>query len=416
MTFKRQLTTFVAVLALMGAAAPVLVPNAEAAQAAQGKIGPKVGKPLQEAQQLANKGDFQGAMAKVNEAQAIESKTPAEQAVIYEFQGFVAIRLNDYETAAKAYAGAVDANLVPDDKLADHLTTLTKLEFQTKNYQAAIKYGNMALEKKPDPELADLVAKAYYIEKDYAGASQALKKQIDMAEKSQTPVSEETLKLLLSSEYNLKNNAGVMAAMTQLLQKYPSEKYWTDALNLVEDSGKKSDEDRLQVLRLKSRMTKMQAAEYVNMAQIALRQGVPGDAKNALEKGFAEGVLSKKDDSALLEESRAAAQKDKSTLPSQAKEIAGTSNGNAYLSLAEAFISYGQCPNAVDIIKQAMSKNIIKDADKANLDLGIAYACANNASEASATFAKIPAESKYGDLARLWTVALPQIKNQPAAN
>jgi len=414
MTFKRQLTTFVAVLALFGAAAPALVPHAEAAQSAQGKIGPKVGKPLQEAQQLANKGDFQGAMAKVNEAQAIPDKSPAEQAVIYEFQGFVAIKLNDFATAAKAYAGAVDDNLVPEEKLPDHLSTLTQLEYQIKDYPAAIKYGNMAIDKGAKTDIALLVAQAYYLQKDYQGAATALKKLIDIANQTQTPVQEDWLKLLLSSEYNLKNNAGVMAAMEQLLEKFPSEKYWTDALNIVEDTGKKSDEERLQVLRLKSRMTHMQGSEYVNMAQIALRQGIPGEAKIALEKGFAEGALNKKDDSAMLEEARGAAQKDKSTLPSQAKEIAATNKPAAYLSLGEAYVSYGQCQNAVDIIKQAQQKGA--EADKASLDLGIAYVCNHQAAEATEAFKQVPADSKYAQLARLWIIAIPQLKSLPTAS
>jgi len=414
MTFKRQLTTFVAVMALLGGAAPVVVPQAAAAAAqAQGKIGPKVGKPLSEAQQLANKNDFQGAMAKVNEAQAIDNKNPAEQAVIYEFQGFLALKLNDYPAAQKAYAAAVDENLVAPEKLADHLTTLTKLAYQNKDYPAAVKYGNMALQQNENTDLALLVGQAAYLQKDYPTATAAFKKLLEIADKTQTPVQEDWLKLLLSSEYNTKNNAGVMAAMEQLLQKFPSEKYWTDALNLVEDSGKKSDEERLQVLRLKNRMTKMQGAEYVNMAQIALRQGVPGDAKIALEKGFAEGVLSKKDDSSLLEEARASAQKDKSTLTSQAKEITASGKGSAMLSLGEAFISYGQCQNAIDIIKQAAQKGV--DADKTNLDLGIAYACNNQANEAIEAFRKVPADSKYAQLARLWAIAVPQMKSQPTA-
>lgn len=409
MTFKRQLTTFVAVLALLGGAAPAVVPVAEAAAAAQGKIGPKVGKPLQEAQQLANKGDFQGAMAKVNEAQAVEPKTPAEQSVIYEFQGFVALKLSDFETAAKAYAGAVDNDMVAPEKLPDHLSTLTKLEYQNKNYPAAIKYGNMSLQNGGNTDIALLVAQAYYLQKDFAGAANAFKNLIALAEKNQVPVQEEWLKLLMSSQYNNKDTAGVMATMEQFLQKFPSDKYWYDALTLVEDnSNLKSDEDRLQVLRLKNKMTRMQAAEYVNMAQLALRQGVPGDAKVALEKGFSEGVLSKKDDSALLEEARTSAQKDKSSLPTQAKEIASVNKGSAWLSLGEAYISYGQCQNAVDFIKQAQQKNIV-DADRSNLDLGMAYACNNQNTEAAAAFGKIPADSKYGPLARLWIIALPQL-------
>src|SRR5262249_33648548 len=157
-----------------------------------------------------------------------------------------------------------------------------------------------------------------------------------VADKTQTKVEPEWLGTLFKVEYEKNNNfAGAMAALEMLLQRYPSSDYWRAALNVVEDRNKLGDEDRLQLFRLKTKMVKMQPEEYSEVARLAIRLGFPGEAKTALEKAQAEGVLNQgkngADRVALLEQARAAAQKDKSTLPAQAKEIAAANKGSAYL-------------------------------------------------------------------------------------
>ncbi len=419
MTFRHQLTILVTVLTLFGGAGAVQAkPDAKTDQAAAGKVGPKVGKPLQEAQALANKGDFQGAMAKINEAQAVENKNPAEQSVIYEFEGYVALHLNDYVTAAQAYSASYDAGLTPADKVAETLSTLTKLYYQNKDYPNAIKYGSVAEQNgSADIAVATLVAQSYYLQKDFTGASKSLHALIDIANKTQAPVQEDWLKLLQSSEFNNKNSAGVMNATELLLEKFPSDTYWTNAINLIEDTGGKlSDAERLQLLRLKIKVTKMQPPEYTEMAQIALRLGFPGDAKTALEKGFSDASLGSGKNAAehnsLLEQARSAAQSDKSSLPALAKEVANSKKASAQLGLGEAYLTYGQCQNAVDTITQGIGKQVIPETDLTLLDLGNAYACNNQTADAVATFNKVPTSSKLYEVARLWIISLHQVPGQ----
>ena len=71
---------------------------------ASAAVSAKVGKPLQEAQQLAAAGNYKGAMAKVNEAEAVPGKTAEETRVIAQMKDFIAVKSGDTSTTAGAKA------------------------------------------------------------------------------------------------------------------------------------------------------------------------------------------------------------------------------------------------------------------------------------------------------------------------
>ena len=55
---------------------------------AEAAVRAKVGKPLQEAQKLAGEGNYKGAMAKVNEAEAVSGKTAEETKIINQMKDY----------------------------------------------------------------------------------------------------------------------------------------------------------------------------------------------------------------------------------------------------------------------------------------------------------------------------------------
>ena len=65
-------------------------------------VSREVGKPLKAAQEDLKKGDYKGALQKLQEADALPKKSPYEQHLIHEMEGYAYVRTQQYPQAAKA--------------------------------------------------------------------------------------------------------------------------------------------------------------------------------------------------------------------------------------------------------------------------------------------------------------------------
>src|SRR5579864_6090298 len=72
----------------------------------------KLAKPLHEAQELLNKKDYNGAIAKLKEADGIPSKTPYDQHLINDFFGFAYAKTNQLPEAAKHWEAELDDGML----------------------------------------------------------------------------------------------------------------------------------------------------------------------------------------------------------------------------------------------------------------------------------------------------------------
>ncbi len=124
---------------------------------ASAAVSAKVGKPLQEAQKLASEGNYKGAMAKINEAEAIGGKSAEENKIISQMKDFIAVKSGDTSTAAGAKAKfANDYNAKKyKDVIAD---------------SEALKSHNVL-----DANSMQIIAQAYYLSGDKAGCLKYIK-------------------------------------------------------------------------------------------------------------------------------------------------------------------------------------------------------------------------------------------------
>lgn len=378
-----------------------------------GKVGAKVGKPLKEAQELAQKGKFQDALAKVKEAQAIADKTPFETFTINEFLGYVAVNLKDYATAAKAYEATINSGLVPTDQYAQRLKATAQLYYQVKNYPKATEYSNRYLkEVGPDSELSLMIAQAYYLTQDYAKAATAVNQVIDAAAKAGKPVKEDWLQLAMSAEFKLGDMAAVQKSLKSLVARYPSAEYWQQLLDIMQRQPGLSDRNNLDIYRLRNATGALKAGdEMVEMAQLAIQAGLPGEAEAVLEKGFATNVLggnNKERELRLLNMAKSQAATDQKSLPAFDKEAAAAKTGDADVKLGEAYMSYGQYDQAIAAIQRGIAKGGLKNSDDAQMRLGLAYLKAGKKAEALTAFRAVKSDPRLAEIAGLWTIIAGQ--------
>lgn len=212
-----------------------------AGEAAAQTIGPRVGKPLKAAQEAMQKKDWPTALASVKEAQAIDGKTPYEQYQINEFLGFILINQRDYGGAVAAFEQNINSGQVPADELNNKLKTLTQLAFQIKQYSKSADYATRYLRAVPnDTEIQVLRAQSYYLQKNYKEAIDAITPVVASAERAGRRPDENWLLLMMRSNYELDDSAGITGSLERLVRHYPKAEYW-DGLLATLLRGENSD-------------------------------------------------------------------------------------------------------------------------------------------------------------------------------
>ena len=99
---------------------------------------------------------------------------------------------------------------------------------------------------------------------------------------------------------------------------------------------------------------------------------------------------------------------DKPQLPQLAKEAEKATQGQAYVALGQAYLSYGMFDEAIDALKKGIAKSGVTDIDEAQISLGIAYLRKGQKDLARQAFKAVKAESKWHDLAEMWEIRTQQ--------
>ena len=375
------------------------------------KMTKKVDKPLLDAQKARGEKNWDQVIAKVNEAEAVPvEKSPYDLFWIREFRGIANVNLKKYPEALNDLGPGFDspcmdaADKVPRSKL------LMQLAFQTKDYPKAIEFGKKAQELNPsDPEVGVYLANSYYITNDFANTKTVSAAAIKQLEDSGQKPEETLYRILQSACLNLKDNDCVVAQIEKLVINYPKPNYWTDLINsLLRVSS--NDKELLNVLRLSDGVDVMkEASQYTEMAQLALGQGLPGEAQAILEKGQQKGMFSEQREKDLanriMTDAKQAATLDKSTLDKQDASARAKPTGEADVKLGAAYLSYGQNDKAIEALQRGIGKGGVKNPDEAGLLLGIAYMRSNNKPEAVKAFQTVKQNPAMTRIAKMWLIS-----------
>jgi outer membrane protein assembly factor BamD (BamD/ComL family) len=148
----------------------LLAPTVAVAQSAP-KVGAKMAKPLRAAQEALNAKNWDEALARLAEADAIQPQSEYEAFTIDEWTGFALLQKKDYAGAEKAMAEATSSGFVPEAELTQRYKVLTQLNYEIKNYPKAVEYGNKALQREPgSKDIVTMVAHSLFLQDDFAGA------------------------------------------------------------------------------------------------------------------------------------------------------------------------------------------------------------------------------------------------------
>jgi len=343
-------------------------------------VSAHVGTLLQEAQAMGKAGNWRGAMAKVNEAEAAPNKTSADNAVISQMKNYIAVSSGDASIGGAAGAKAKFANDYNAGKYRDVIADADNLK----------KYNAFGAQEQL------LVGQAYYKANDFAGCVRYSKTLSG---------SDTALELLARCAYEINDEATQRQALEQLVARGGKPEHWKLLLKLGERARGLSDHNSLDINRLRLLSGSMSGKDdYIALGQFALQFKCAAEAQAAMEKGVAAKALTDDRSLRLLGVIKAQAA---ANLANEAKALAAANaapQGDDLVALGENMIGEGKAKDAIGVIQNGMKKPL-KDANNAQLRLGQAYLAVGQKAEAKAAFGKVKTPEKDAMIAHLWTLA-----------
>jgi tetratricopeptide (TPR) repeat protein len=403
-------------------ATPAFTPAGIVAAQEKPKVSKQVAKPLKAAQDALQAKKWQEGLARLKEVEAIPGKTPYDEFLMNELAGFAYVRTNQLADAARALEASFNSQYFDQSQTATRVQALAQINYQLKNYDKAIEYGNRAIKAgAADEDMMTLVGQAYYIKGDYKGTLRFMNGYVDGVEKRGGTPKEQSLELIMSSCVKLDDAECTTKALERLVARYPKPVYWQNLMYSLFQSQDNTDKQLLHIYRLASEVDVLKRPEdYTEMAQLAIEQGSPGEAQRILEKGIEKNVFAeqreKDRNTRLLESAKKQAQTDKASIPKMAKDAASpNATGDRLIGLGIAYMSYQQYDKAAEAFQQALAKGSLKNPEEAQIFLGISQLKQQKKDEALKAFKAVKNDPKLSRIASLWALHAQQSPSAPTA-
>jgi tetratricopeptide (TPR) repeat protein len=375
------------------------------------KVSNKVGVALKAAQEAVTKKQFDVAAAKIKEAEAVEKKTAFDQFKINEITAYMYVTQQKYGEVAQVYEKYL---ATPQYLSAEQSATLTKtiaqLYYNAKQYGKAEEYSRRWLKERPgDTEMWALLSQIHYVNKEFKECREAASTATSTAEKAGQAPKELWLQLSQTCSVQMDDQAGVMTAYEKLVRYYPKPDYWE---RLIDRAGRNERSDRvmLGIFRLQNDVGAMKRPDqYMEYAQLAADQAMPGEALKVVEAGYEKKVLGaepkdKDRHERLLTLMKEKATADKAQLPQYEKEAQASSAATGQLDagLGLAYFSYEMYDQAIQALEKGLKKGGLKNTDEYRIALGIAHLRKGQREQARSVFKAVPNDSPMAKVANLW--------------
>ena len=416
-------------LAAIGVTAPALVSSAHAQQksdapaaaaqaAAKDTVRPDMFKLLDPAaiKALMDAKNFTEVQNRLAQAEAMPNRTPYEEYVINRMKLSWALGSENNAAALPIMEAILNSGRLTPAEQLNYYQALGDANFNAKNYPKAVEWYNRFVKEGGDAsKVRFALSRAQTNSGNFAGAKELLMANINDAKKAGQKPTENDLRLLGQEANKAKDTATYLFALENLVQHYPTDDFWMDLLSrgITRKAGFDEPTYGADMLRLEMAAVKAMPPEhYTYLAEVALRDGFPAEAKEVLDAGFASGVLGKGSDAkthtALRSKATKQAADDVKTIGAGEANAAKAKTGAGLVNLGWAYATMGQADKGIGFIQQGIAKGGLKAPDEAKLRLGMAQARAGKKAEAVQTFQGINGKGGAADIAKYWVILLQQ--------
>jgi tetratricopeptide (TPR) repeat protein len=281
---------------------------------------------------------------------------------------------------------------------ADRLTlseTMINVSLRNKDYAKVVtwaKYYTQAGGTNPRVHLA--MIQSLSLQKMHKEVLQEMADRQKLDASTGRQADEAELRVYAFSQKQIKDDAGYLRTLTQLVKRFPSKDYWSDLLNTMGRLPGFSTRLQLDVSRLMEATETLDGPDdYTDMAVFALKVGLPYEALRALEK--APSAANAK----LKQQAQHRAAEDEKAM----KTISINSEDAAVLAqLGDVMLSKGQWDKAAEAYQKALAKGGLKREAEVRLHSGIALFKLNQIEPAKAMWSGVQGDESLTTLSGLW--------------
>ena len=395
-------------MAAIGFTAAMPVLGLSTAYAAE-TVRAEVGGPLQAAQKMMSSGNAKGALNELRKLDNVSNKTSNELYLIERVRAAAASTAGDYDMAAKSFENLLASGKLSGAEASKFSEGLVGIYMRAKDYGKANAAINRALKDRDDPKLRAYLIQNHMAMGNNAEATRLLQADLRADEKAGRTPPEDQLAMMANLQNKSGDKAGYVSTIEKLAAHYPKTSYWADLLNRI--SGKPGFANRLNVdvyrLKLANGLLK-KPSDYMELAQLVLRDGAPAEAAKIVDKGYKAGVLGVGTDAPRHQRLKDLADKSVAdsakTFAASETALTAAKDNDGLLSLGYALVQSGQNDKGLKMMETAI-KSGVKRPDDAKLRLGQAYAAAGKKSQAISTWKSVEGKDGTADLARYFIMA-----------
>jgi len=355
---------------------------------------------------------YDEALARLKEADALPNKSAYENYVLDRMRGSAAAGAGDSVLAAKSFEAALASGRLPAADTIATLDMIARQYFAAKDYkQAATWSARLIKEGGETDERRQLSTRARYFSEDYDGVRKDAAVSIQRLEQAGQKPTQELLELEASSEQKLNDQPAYTLTLEKLVTYYPKPEYWKDLIYRIGSKPGFSPGLYLNLVRLRYALgLYSKPAEYIEFAERATNAGFPVEARQAIEQGYARGILGAGSgtDATTQQKLRAKVAKDaiddlKDIKRAEADALKSP-DGTALIGVGYNYVVNAQPDKGITLMEQGLKKGGLKRPDEATLRLGMAHAMSGQKEKATAVLKDVHGKDGAEDLARLWTI------------
>lgn len=411
---KSRLAHLGLAMAALGFTAVSPVIGLSTAHAAE-TVRAEIGGPLQAAQKMMSQGNAKGAMNELRKLDNVK-KSDNEAYLIERVRAAAASSAGDYDTAARSFENLINSGKLSGAERAKFSEGLVGIYMRAREFGKANAAINKELAKGDDPKLRGYLIQNYVSMGNMTEAMRLLQSDLRNAEKAGRTPQEDQLKMLANLQNMKGDKDGYVSTIEKLAQYYPQPSYWADLLNRVKAKSGFSARLNTDVLRLQLANNLLKKPnEYMELAQLVLRDGAPGEAVKIIEKGYKDGVLGIGADAPRHQRLKDLAAKNLAeaakNLATEEAALTKAADNNGLLNLGYGLVQSGQADKGLKMMEAAIKAGGLKQPEDAKLRLGEAYAAAGKKSQAISILKTVGGKDGTAELARYWIMAI----NRPMA-
>ena len=394
--------------ALLGCAAH----NAQAAGSERPtySITKKAYEQLEKVGDLAQKKQWDAALAELDRMAERKYLNPYERAMMWQARSGVHFAKTEYEQSAKDMEQALALDAMPEQVELDAQYNLAQLYFTLERFGAsADMFAKWAAHKKTvQPSNDYVIASAYAQAHRFAEALPYAQKAVDGMKEPKEP----WLALLVSLQYEQHRDAEVAAVLERLVQTFPKREYWLQLCETYLALGK--GEHALAALEHAYAAGMLtEDKDLVNLARLYLKQDQPAKCTALLEQHMQDGKVDKSAHNLELEAMCYVAAKDAAHAEAALGAAgSGLSSGEPFMALARLQAEQGAWEKARESSSSAIQRGLASPGS-GHLLLGAAHYNTKHKDAALASFAEAKKHPESAACADAWIQAVKSNKHAP---